>query len=103
MKNFTYKGKSIGTLKGNNFYKSVDKNKHFMKMYNAWGIDKNVLYQLKNSVNIIYTDKNIKTVWAIPSKIWKEKGMEKDWNCGVQVFLEEKYFWKKDESQSTLF
>ena len=62
MKNFTYKGKSIGTLKGNNFYKSVDKNKHFMKMYNAWGIDKNVLYQLKNSVNIIYTDKNIKTV-----------------------------------------
>lgn len=103
MKDFTYKNKHIGKLINNVFTKKVNKSKHFMKIYNSWGIDKSVINQLNDDTLIIYIDEKLQTSWLTDKKTWVNNCLEKDWGHGVQLFLDEKYFTKKDNNQKSLF
>jgi len=103
MKNFSYNGKHIGKLEGDFFYKKVDKSKHFMKIYDSWAIDERVLKDLAPITKIYYEDIKLKTIWATTAKEWTEKGFERDFGFGKQIFLKEVYFTKQSSSQRPLF
>lgn len=103
MKNFFYEGKVVGQIHDGVFTKVVDKSKHFMRNLNSWGIDKEVLNQLPDDMSIVYFDPKLDTQWQISAIEWREKGYEQDWGHGVQSFLNEKFFTKKDPKQPQLF
>jgi hypothetical protein len=59
MKDFRIGNKMVGTLSDGVFYKLVNKSKHFMRIYDAWGIDKEVLNQLPKETKMLLTDKKL--------------------------------------------
>jgi hypothetical protein len=104
MKNFILNNKLIGTLRNDGvFYKSVDKTKHFMRSLMAWGIDSIVLTGLPPETKILLQDKKLKTQWETTVGEWKNKGYEKNFGCGSQIFLDEKYFAIINDKQSKLW
>jgi hypothetical protein len=82
-------GKKIGYASGESFTKRVKKSKHLLRMWNAWGIDKNIVNQLVEggvtTIIIHECEENIDYVVSV--KEFVEKGIEADFGYSSQIFL----------------
>ncbi len=92
--------KPIGHLEDNTFYKKVKKSKHFMRIYEGWGLDEKVFNQIKGST-IRILDEESGIVYATDWNTFNEKGIRGNFD-GKQVFLGEKYFNKEVSKQNKL-
>ena len=88
------KGQVIGTLREGIFRKVVHKERHLMKIYNAWGIDYDALVTLKNAhceeIRIKDVDEDV--VYKIPFKTFFEQSHVADHGDGQQAFCDRVHF-----------
>ena len=88
------KGKICGYFMNDNIYrKKVDSTKHKLRVADAYGIDCNIVEELKTlgctEVRILETDTNL--ILSIPFDEFVEKGFDRNLD-GQQKFLPTKYF-----------
>ena len=95
-----YQNKVIGELENGVFHKKVSDNKHLMKIYDAYGIDAQAFREhLLNAKIVIESESGI---YESDAKTFQEKGIERDFGYGKQIFLSRKFFTRRDENQLTL-
>jgi hypothetical protein len=80
-------GRGIGKLEGGIFRKEVSKKKHLMRALYSWGIDKKVLDDLGDDIEIEIFDKDEKKTYVTTASKFRE-GRTADFGHGEQVFLE---------------
>jgi hypothetical protein len=88
------KGYVIGTLKDGKFRKKVVKDRHLFKIFDAWGIDSQVVEDLKKEkteeIRILETTEDV--VYSVPLEQFIEHSVEKDFGDGKQLFVSRKFF-----------
>jgi hypothetical protein len=86
------------------FTKRVDRKRHFLKILQAWGSDKEILRELalKGCRTVRLIEKS-GLVYEAPLELIFSRGIEKDLGFGPQVFLPEKEWEVKDPAQRGLF
>lgn len=97
------KGQVIGTLKEGIFRKVVNRERHLMKIYDAWGVQYDVLTDLKKQgcteIRIKETKENV--VYRISFQDFFEKSHVSDFGDGQQAFCPRQFFevvGKKEEA-----
>lgn len=82
------KGQVIGNLEDGIFRKRASMKKHYMKIYDAWGIDTKVVDKLKGQcIEIRIKDTDSEQVWSVPFNIFETNAFEKNYGYGKQMFL----------------
>lgn len=96
-------GKVAGFLKNRIYYKEVVKSKHFFRMYQSYGISKDIVNQLIGICDTIRL-KEIDTgcIYQVEFKDFLDKGFEKKWD-DTQIFLPIKYWILDEEATMKLF
>lgn len=86
--------KVIGELVDNVFTKPVKKSKHFMRIYDAWGIDLEVFEKALEPPNsrIIINDSEEKRTYKTNALTYRVHGIVRDLGFRPQIFLSTKYF-----------
>ena len=97
-----YKEKVIGELDNEVFYKKVSDNKHLMKIYDAYGIDSGAFREHLHPINAKIVIESESGIYESDAKSFQEKGIERDFGYGSQIFLSRKFFTKKDIHQMKL-
>jgi hypothetical protein len=96
------KGQTVGALHHDKAYRTVrQQNKHLLLVMDAWGIDKSITYDLRDKCDVIRlldTDEDV--VYSIPLETMLEKGIEKNFGFGVQLFLPRPYWTAAPKQQS---
>ena len=87
----------VGNVKGKVFISKRDFNRHFMKIYNAWGIDNSVFEQLKGKVDTWRIDTYQGQRYEIPTLVIQrhiDAGLiiKKNWGHKTQLFIPLKYW-----------
>ena len=76
---------NVGLLKDRTFYKNVQKSKHWMRMFNGYGIQREALDQIKTSCDtIVITDENESR--SVSFADWIQHNTFRDYGHGVQYF-----------------
>lgn len=92
-------GKLFITKSGRIYFKRVNRKKHYMRIVQGYGIQKEVFEKYlrgrKGSVVINETDTGDKLVASI--KTWIEHSSAANYGDGKQIFLSEKYMEKSNE------
>jgi len=88
--NFTWKNKRIGTYKDGEFHKKVNPEKHFMRKYQGYGIDWNIISELPRETKVFIhaPGKTYETTIAT----YQDEGIQDDLGYGKQIFLPTKQF-----------
>jgi hypothetical protein len=90
------KGQKIGWSKEGIFRKEVSKKKHLMKIFDAWGIDWDVLSEIKDTcTEIRIRDKDEHKVYTATPEQYMTLGIKRNFD-GEQVFLQRKHFSVKE-------
>ena len=98
-----YRDKIIGNLEDGVFTKNVKRSKHFMKIFNGWGIQSSVFNGIESRCKeIVINDIESNLIYKTNTKIYREHGILKDMGHGMQIFLDEKYFEKLGGKQNKL-
>jgi hypothetical protein len=88
------KGQVVGTLKEGIFRKIVNKERHLMKIYDAWGIDYDVLLDLKakgcTEIRVKETKENV--VYTISFGDFFGKAHVSSFGDGEQAFCPRQFF-----------
>jgi len=88
------KGQVVGALHHDKAYRTVrQKNKHLLLVMDAWGIDKSIAHDLRpkcDTLRLLDTDDNL--VYSLPLETMIEKGIEKNFGFGLQLFLPRSYW-----------
>lgn len=96
-------GKVIGEVIGNTFHKVVDKKKHYMRMFDAYGIQEEVfdslLEEYPNVNKVVIVEKGGKSYYSQLSD-WLNVGFVREFGYGKQRFLPIKHC--LDNNQLTL-
>ena len=101
MEFFNKKGQPIGTLKEGVFRKRVDRDRHLMRIYDAWGIQYEVIQQIKEECKEIrIKDMSDGTVYSISFKDFMQKAHVEDHGDGMQAFCERQNFTTSDKKQT---
>ena len=91
-------GKTAGILIGDIYQKTVNRSKHLMRMFNGYGIDKEIFEQLKElgckTIKIIEIDTN--KILDCPFSLFDEKKILKQFD-GPQYFIQGKYLKNGEE------
>lgn len=86
------KGQKIGWSKEGIFRKEVSKKKHLMKIFDAWGIDLDVLNQItKTCTEIRILDKDEHKVYTTTPEQYMTLGIKRNFET-EQIFLPRKHF-----------
>lgn len=85
-------GKIIGDLTDNVFSKTVEGSKHLMKIFDAYGVDRDVLNKLPKDCKIQITDKETGILYEADRETFRLKGIKKDFGHSIQYFLPRKHF-----------
>lgn len=86
-------GKVIGTLEGGVFVKRASYKKHFMKIFDAWGIDSPVVQKLQGKCSEIrIKDMDSDKVWVVPFEVFLANAFEKNFGHGKQMFLSRQHW-----------
>lgn len=90
---FTNKeGKPIGTLSHGTFYKKVQKSKHYMRVFDAWGIEAYVVDTWQGDcVRIVIEETENDLKWETPIHVFLSRAFTRDFST-PQYFLERKYW-----------
>lgn len=96
------RGKIAGKLEGGVFYKTVKRSKHFMRMYNGWGIDDSIVVQLEKEgcEQVEIYDSEDRVYYSVPFAIFKSNGIKGNFDT-PQTFLPV-HFWSRS-NQKKLF
>ena len=98
-----YKDKVIGKLVDGVFTKNVKRSRHFMKIFNGWGIQSSVFDGIElRCKEIVINDTESNLIYKTNIKTYRERGILKDMGHGMQIFLDEKYFEKIGGKQNKL-
>ena len=98
-----FREKVIGDLTDGVFTKNVKRSKHFMKIFNGWGIQASVFNGIESRCShIVINDTETGLTYQTNPKTYREYGILKDMGYGMQTFLDEKYFEKVGGKQSKL-
>lgn len=93
------KGQIIGRMRDGIFRKLVNKKKHLMRIYNAWGIQYAVVQQIKDEcTEIRIKDISDESVYSIPFKDFMSKAHVEDHGDGMQAFCELEHFAKHEKT-----
>lgn len=100
---FNNNGKLAGTLKDGIYRKKVDSVKHKMRMFNAYGIDKKIMLQLKELGCEEIRIKEVDTERVLSARMddFLNNGIERSFD-GDQVFLPVKFFTNINDKQAKL-
>lgn len=94
------KKQMIGRMNDGIFRKVVNKEKHLMKIYHAWGIQYDVIQQIKGEcTQIRIKDISDGAVYAIPFQDFMEKAHVEDHGDGRQAFCELSNFTKYEKTE----
>lgn len=100
-----YKNKIIGELNGDVFTKKVKFSKHYMKIYDAWGLDLKMFLEhlFPKNAQIYIEDTESGSVYHISARNWAANGIFRDFGYGEQIFCPRKHFTRSDKNQPYLF
>ena len=93
----------VGYLKDFIYRKQVDSTIHRMKIFDAYGIDKKIVGQLKDlkCTEIRILEKDTGIVYSTSFQNFLDKGIEKNFD-GMQIFLPIKHFTVSNNRQKSL-
>src|SRR3990167_11459106 len=98
-----YRDRMVGKLEDGVFTKNVRRSKHFMKIFNGWGIQSSVFNGIESRCKeIVINDTESNLIYKTNTKTYREHGILKDMGHGMQIFLDEKYFEKIVGKQNKL-
>lgn len=96
VKNYYENGKRIGWYKPEQkiYRKTVDKNKHLLKIMDAWGIQSTVIDELKDlgCEEIRIKETQEEEVYSIGFETFMYHAVERDFGAGKQRFVSRKFF-----------
>lgn len=94
------KGKVVGQIVDGIFRKKVDKRKHLMKMFDAWGIDETIFLDLeeRGCTEIRIKETTTGTIYTTTPLNFKQNSITRDFD-GVQMFLPLKH-WTIEDSKN---
>jgi hypothetical protein len=83
------KGQFIGTHINQIFRRVVDKDRHLMRKYNAWGIQYNILEQLRKEdcLEIRIKEKVEQKIYTVGFDKFMNEAVVEDYGDGMQAFL----------------
>lgn len=94
-------GKLIGVLTDGVYRKRAQKSKHFMRIFDAWGIEAHVVEAWNGRCSqVIIEETESSVTWETPSEIFVKKAFKRDFST-PQYFLEGKY-WNVRDSKGRL-
>lgn len=100
MKNYTNnKGTIVGELGDDKIYRSHrHSSKHLLNILDAWGVDKKILDKLKadGCIELRILDHDDMVVYKVSIDTFLEKGIEKNFAYGRQIFLPRKWWVTKE-------
>ena len=87
-------GKTVGGTNGDTYYSKREFSKHFMRKFNAWGIDNDILKQFDGVNHIRILDDENDEVYATTVEEFKKHAIGADYGHGLQLFLPLDYWIK---------
>ena len=104
MKVFTNKkGQVTGWLNNRTYFKEVNSRIHKMRIYQAYGIDEDIVEQLKgNCDKIRLKEKDTKRIYEVPFDVFMSKSFVKNWET-TQRFLPIKEWTVEDTTQKLFY
>lgn len=93
-------GQVVGNIINGVFYKRVFRSKHFMRILNGWGTDKDIFDRNFKEVKIM--DKENDIVYVSKKEDWIHHGIRKNFGYGEQIILPLKWHEVRHRKQLSL-
>jgi hypothetical protein len=97
------KGQVAGELRDGIYRKVVDSKRHKMKIYNAYGVDLEILEKMRGQCEKVrLLEKDTKNIYETSYESFLKNGIQKNYD-GKQVFLPLKFWMLENRCNLSLF